>query len=141
MAKDYRTYYDDEDTLQAKIRKTVIATIDNRVFAIAKEFKIIMWIDVDAKEGVITLRYAVGSVGDDRKLLSKFPIFEDNSKELLRLHAAHRLGLDMDDQIVAVTAPRVCGIVVEFVDNFTSFRKKEPPNETRNIQAERTEGS
>lgn len=127
MAEDYRAYYDDEDSLQNKLRKTVIGIIDTRVFALAKEFRIVMWIDVHPNPGTVTLSYAIGSLTSDRKLLKKFPIFEENSKELLRLHAAQRLGLDMDDQIVAVTAPRVCDIVLAFVDDFISFRKQGAP--------------
>ena len=137
---DLRAHYDSGDSLQSKLRKAVIATVPQRVFGIAKEFSIIIWIDVSAKTGVIELRYAVKQMQKDHSsLLQKFPIFEEGSKELLRLHAAQRLGLDMDDQIVAVTAPRVRDIVTKFVDDFVSFRNKEPQDETRNIQSKLTQ--
>lgn len=101
--------------------------LSNKHFRAAREFNLRLWIDITADKNCIELSYAVGknTYKNDSTIFKKIHIFEEgDTNQMLQIHAAQRLGLYMDDQIVSITAPRVLEVIEEFVDEFTSFRER-----------------
>lgn len=79
------------------------------------------------QENFIDVRTVVGSNKTKADAISykKIAIFRDkDNNHMLALHTAKRMGLDVEDQIVSITTPRICDIMLELLDEFTSFRER-----------------
>lgn len=89
------------------------------------ELHIILSIKIDPKKGIASLFYTPSS-GSARmsRLVDKFKIL-DSKETAMAMHAARRLGLYLDDQIVAAAVPRLIASISAFTYDFTSFRKKD----------------